>query len=384
MADLPGSGPRGALSQPVQKHSNPMKKLFQNLLWAVLFLAVLIVVVREMKHNPEWQAFSWHDFWQHLMHVRVGYLLLSLAVGLFCYFIRALRWREFLNPVKRTSLSNLWSAVVIGFAAVSLLGRAGELTRPFVLSRKENLPLSIALTTVVVERIFDLITILFLFLFNLLFFRLGNSVSAQNSLVFHLFSRAAAIVFAVFLAVTLLLFFFQMNAVRWIDFCVEHVGLIPQRFKKKVEGFLKSFVDGLAFIAHPRPLIFSVFYSLGLWLMIIAGTYWCVRGFNLPAPFTFSMTVVLLTFSAMGAVIQLPGVGGGFQALTLYALVGFLGIEPAIASGITLVSWVLAFFPVVIIGLVDLFRGGWSLRALTREAEKEAAAVITAASPTKG
>ena len=202
--------------------------------------------------------------------------------------------------------------------------------------------------------------------------------------MFHLFSRAAAIVFAVFLAVTLLLFFFQMNAVRWIDFCVEHVGLIPQRFKKKVEGFLKSFVDGLAFIAHPRPLIFSVFYSLGLWLMIIAGTYWCVRGFNLPAPFTFSMTVVLLTFSAMGAVIQLPGVGGGFQALTLYALVGFLGIEPAIASGITLVSWVLAFFPVVIIGLVDLFRGGWSLRALTREAEKEAAAVITAASPTKG
>jgi uncharacterized protein (TIRG00374 family) len=356
-----------------------MTKSLKSLVWVVLFLGVIIVVAWGVKNNPEWRSFSWREFLKHLMQVRPGYVLMGLAITLACYFIRALRWREFLFPIKRTSLRHLFSAVVIGFAAVSLLGRAGELSRPFVLSQKEKLPFSVSLTTVIVERLFDFSTILILFLLNLFFFRLSENVTPHSVTVFHLFSRAAAVALTVLLLITLTLFLFRKNALRWIDFLMDRVKLIPQRFKLRVEQFLKSFVDGLAFVAHPRPLFFSSFYSFLLWLMAVSANYFIVRGFGVS--FTFSMAITMLTFSAMGAIVQLPGVGGGYQALTLYALVSFLGVSPTMASGITLVAWVIAFLPVVLIGLADLLHGGWSLRSLTTEAKKEVATALAETSP---
>jgi uncharacterized protein (TIRG00374 family) len=356
-----------------------MRLRFRTFVWVALLLGVLILVVWGGKNNPEWHAFSWHVFLSSLLHVHPGYLLAGLVLTLSCYLIRALRWREFLFPVKRASLGNLFSAVLIGFAAVTLLGRAGEFSRPFILSRKENLPLSISLTTVIVERLFDFSTILILFLGNLAFFQLGPTVSPQNAMVFHLFSRVSAIVLVVLVAVTTFLFLFQMNAVRWIDFLIERMRLIPERFRVKAEQVLKSFVEGLAFIAHTRPLFFSLFYSLLLWLTATASVYFIVRGFGIP--FSYSMGIVLLTFSAIGAIVQLPGVGGGYQALILFALVSFLGVNPNVATGITLVAWVIAFLPVAVIGLIELIRGGWSLGSLARESEKEAASALAEPAP---
>lgn len=360
---------------PVRSTRFPMNRRIQTLVWAVLFLMVVIVVAWGLKNNPEWQAFSWRGFLNQLLRVRRGYVLVGLAISLFCYVIRTLRWREFLFPVKHASFENLFSAVVIGFAAVSLLGRAGELSRPFILSRKENLPLSISLTAVLMERLFDFGVILTLFLGNLFFFT-GNSVVSMKSMtLFHLFSRGATLVLAVLVSITLFLFLFQKNALRWLDFLIDRTWLIPTRFKFRMERMLKSIVDGLAFIVHPRALTFSLFYSFLLWLLAAAGNYFIVRAFGVE--FSFSMAIVMLTFAAIGAIIQLPGVGGGFQALTLFALVTFLGVNPTTASGITLAAWVIAFFPVVGIGLVFLFKGGWSLRSLRNEAEREVEAALT-------
>ncbi len=351
-----------------------MNKKIKTILWTTLFLILVIVVVRGMKNNPEWRSFSWHDFLEHLVQVRPGFLLAAVGLTLLVYFLRALRWREFLIPVKPTSLANLWSAVVIGFTAVSLMGRAGEVTRPFVLARKEKLPFTIALTAIIMERIFDFSAILILFLTNLFFFRLSAGVTSSSALIFHLFSRAAAVMLVVMLGVTGTLFLFQMNALRWIDLLINRLRFVPHGTKIKIEKSLKSFVEGLAFVAHPRPLTLSVAYSLAVWLTIVLANFCIIRGFEVP--FTFSMTVVLMAFSAMGAVVQLPGVGGGYQALTFYALVSFLGVTPTIASGITLIAWVVAFFPVVGIGLIDLLRGGMSLRSLSTAAEQEEAAAM--------
>jgi uncharacterized protein (TIRG00374 family) len=348
-------------------------------IWVVLILGVTILVVWGVKNNPEWRAFSWHGFVDTLLHVHWGYLLVGLALTLLCYPIRALRWREFLYPIKRASLGNLCSAVVIGFTAVTLLGRAGEVSRPFVLSRKEHLPLSIALTTVLMERLFDFTVILILYLLALPFFQLSETASPRSITIFHLFTRGAAILLVILVSVTACLFLFQMNAVRWIDFLIERTWVLPRRFKVKIERALKSFVEGLAFIAHPRPLLLSLFYSFVLWLVGGVAIYFIVRAFMIP--FSFAMSIVLLTLAAIGAIIQLPGVGGGFQALTLFPLVNFMGVRPTVASGITLVSWVVVFFPVTVIGLVELFRGGWSLTSLSREAEREAATVLTKPAP---
>ena len=84
------------------------------------------------------------------------------------YYGRALRWAVFFRPlVPHPSLWNLNKATIIGFTAVILLGRPGEIVRPYLISVKEKTPLTSQLAIWFLERLFDLLFALLVFGFGL-------------------------------------------------------------------------------------------------------------------------------------------------------------------------------------------------------------------------
>ena len=92
------------------------------------------------------------------------YVVPMFGVTIWTLYIRAQRWRLLLRPVGTPAMRTLVAATNIGFMANMVLPlRIGEVIRPVLVSRKENKPLSGILATVVLERIFDMFTILFLF-----------------------------------------------------------------------------------------------------------------------------------------------------------------------------------------------------------------------------
>ena len=101
-----------------------------------------------------WKSFDWAKFlqyrpdWHHILH---GIIFIYLA-----YFLRAVRWKIFLRPVrKHTTVMNMVPPTIIGFTALALLGRPGELIRPYLVARRENLSFASQLAVWAVERIFD-------------------------------------------------------------------------------------------------------------------------------------------------------------------------------------------------------------------------------------
>src|SRR6202043_3835066 len=87
--------------------------------------------------------------WLHVLH--------GVAWIYFGYVLRAIRWKIFLRPVRpKASPWGLISPTIIGFTGLALLGRPGELIRPYLISRRENLPFSSQMGVWAVERIFDL------------------------------------------------------------------------------------------------------------------------------------------------------------------------------------------------------------------------------------
>ena len=57
-----------------------------------------------------------------------------------------------------------FETTVIGFAANALIpGRVGEVLRPYLLARRENLNATSAFATIILERVLDLVTVLLLF-----------------------------------------------------------------------------------------------------------------------------------------------------------------------------------------------------------------------------
>src|SRR5258708_6790538 len=113
-------------------------------------------------------TFRWMLAGSTFAHVHWHWVALSLIPMLGTYWGRALRWAVFLKPLKpHPSLRNLLSATVVGFTAITLFGRPGEFVRPYLIARKEEVPVTSQFAAWVLERIFDLLMALLLFAFAL-------------------------------------------------------------------------------------------------------------------------------------------------------------------------------------------------------------------------
>ena len=89
----------------------------------------------------------------------IGLVLVTVAA----YAARAWRWGDLLAPLGRVRHADLFSATIVGFACSLLVPRAGELLRPWLVSRRYPIPTSAGFATIIIERLIDLVTVLVLF-----------------------------------------------------------------------------------------------------------------------------------------------------------------------------------------------------------------------------
>src|SRR5260370_10519318 len=86
--------------------------------------------------------FSGTKLLRAVRHANPFLLILSILAIYSCYALRALRWKVFQQNLGPSRFGTIYAMTLAGFAAVFLLGRAGEPVRPLLLSRKERLPIA--------------------------------------------------------------------------------------------------------------------------------------------------------------------------------------------------------------------------------------------------
>ncbi len=135
--------------------------------WVHLFIGCLISAFFL------WLAFRNVDFktlWVTLASINYWWTLPFVVVTLLSMYVRTMRWHYLLLPSYKIPTSRLFSPLMMGFAFNGIFpARAGEFARAYVLGKKEKMPFSSAFATVVVERILDGLTMLFLFAVTLMF-----------------------------------------------------------------------------------------------------------------------------------------------------------------------------------------------------------------------
>ncbi|MCP5112969.1 MAG: flippase-like domain-containing protein, partial [bacterium] len=131
-------------------------------------MIVTVAVAAVLAYRWNDLGFEWQRFTSTFRHISWPWMALSGVLALLTYLGRALRWRVLIRPVReKPSLWNLFSATAIGFTAIVLFGRAGELVRPFLISAKEKVSFSSQVAAWFIERIYDLLTALLIFGFAL-------------------------------------------------------------------------------------------------------------------------------------------------------------------------------------------------------------------------
>src|SRR6185436_17057845 len=108
-------------------------------------------------------GFDWSLFVRSVWSIQPGWLAASVVATMLTYVARAGRWQVLLNPLKPVSMGPLVSTNVLGFSAIYVFGRPGELVRPVWLSRSERIPLTASFATIIVERVLDLLMLIALF-----------------------------------------------------------------------------------------------------------------------------------------------------------------------------------------------------------------------------
>jgi uncharacterized protein (TIRG00374 family) len=315
------------------------------------------------------RTFDWKLAGASLARLRWPWLLLSLVPIFGSYYWRALRWAVMLKPLKaKPSLKNLLSATVIGFTAITLFGRPGELVRPYLIARKEEVPLSSQFAMLLLERMFDLLMALLLFGFAL------ARVSASGMAVGPKLSSVLAVggKFLGFIGLILLivLLSFRHLAEPARKRLTDALRFLPEHQFRKAEKLILAFVQGVESTRSDTALLLVLLYSIIEWAFIVA-CYWCIvqsfAGINL----TFVDVIIFLGFITFGAVIQLPGIGGGIQVASILVLTELFATRLETATAFAFVIWIMTFVAIVPAGLIWALTDGlkWnSLRQIGREA----------------
>ncbi len=283
----------------------------------VLPWLLLITLVAWLAYKLHTTPFDYKTFLQALRQANPLWLLLATAAIYSGNFIRALRWRIFLPPTNQTPWQKLIAPQFIGFAALALFGRLGELVRPILLARRTALSPESQFATLTVERICDLAAFATLFALDLLL-----SPRMRTLPYLH---RAGITIAVLLLAIAAFVLTVRLAA-------APLARLIPS-----LASHILSFHQGLLVLRSPADALRTAALSLTLWLTIAAAYFCTLHAFPPPVhALTLAPTIILMAFSIAGSALPIPG-GSGAWAGNVFALTHLLAIPPeqAAAAGLT-------------------------------------------------
>jgi uncharacterized protein (TIRG00374 family) len=341
--------------------------------YTVVFLVLAVLVYLQFR---TWRNFDWARLlqyelnWRHIVH--------AVAWIYFAYFLRAVRWKIFLRPVRQqASILGLVAPTIIGFAGLALFGRAGELIRPYLIARRENLTFASQVAVWAVERIFDIggFTVLLvaaIFLPS----KLRAFAEAAPPEVRHWIYLTGYGLIALVLGLlsAAVVFAYRGNRIaQWVE---GHFSHLARNLGHRIAQKIREFTIGLNTIHGPFAFLQLSAVSVLMWWIIALAYKEVTHAYGAPMHDMSSTKVLLLMGSSMvGSMVQLPGVGGGSQLATISALDHIFDIVPkelAVSCGIML--WLVSFMAIVPLGLVFAHLERVSLRKLSAEsAEAEEA-----------
>ena len=321
-----------------------MKKKF--LIGMLVSLVFLYLAFRKVDYTELWQALKGANYW---------FIIPNVILTIFSMWMRAFRWKYMVNPIKKVRLGRLFSSVMIGFMANNVLpARLGEFVRAYSLGTKENISKSASFATIVVERIFDGFSILFILWATLLLFPFPDWVKKGSNLF--LLMNLGVLFFLIFLEIK------TDSTLKFFQFIFK---VLPHKLRIKAEETLLKFISGLKVFRDVSSLIWILAWSVLIWVVTGISNYFIFLAFDLHLPIQASF--ILLVIVCLGVMLPAaPGFVGTFQFFCIVALERF-DIGRSVALPFSIVLHACQYFPVTLLGLYYLKKEHLSLKTLEKE-----------------
>lgn len=299
---------------------------------------------------------DWEQFGTAFRQIGIGSLLLASGLTLLFLVLRAAAWRELLD-----GKAGFWQAFRIineGYLLNNILiHRAGEFARAIFMGQASGLGFTRAFSSIILERVFDLI------------FAAGIFLLCLPLVVGATWAKTAGIItLGVVLAGLVILFLMAIYRVK-VEAWFGRLSIKGRLWNNLIKPQLNNLLDGLSVLTSPRRFLLGAGFILCSWLVAFGFHYALLRDLVPNAPFWWA--IFTDTSLAMGiALPSAPAALGVYEGAIVGAL-ALLGVSSSIGLAFAITLHAMQFIITAILGLIGLLQDGRSLTQINQIFDKK-------------
>jgi hypothetical protein len=265
--------------------------------------------------------------------------------------VRAFRWGLLLRDDHGNAvpLPARWHAVAMGFMANNVLPfRVGEVLRAYAITRLGQVRLAGSIASLVVERVFDALTLVLLLSVGLLWSGLPTSTELAGVTLQRIATLTALGGLVVVTAGALVVA--RPALLEGLVLRVLPEGGLRRRLVSVANGV----ADGLGALRSPGRVVALIAWSIGMWLAS-AFSFWIMfQAFDIEVPFAGAV-VLQSTMAFAISVPSTPGYIGPFEAV-IVAVLGLYGVPDTTAFSYAVTYHLTTLLPITLLGVWSMVR----------------------------
>jgi uncharacterized protein (TIRG00374 family) len=334
-----------------------LKQYRQLIFGLAIALIALYYTLRNVSYSEVISSFKEMDY---------IYIFPAIVLILLSYVFRAYRWQALLESSLKVNVGGLYSPMMVGFMGNFLPARAAEILRPYLLSKKYNITFTAAFASIVVERLFDMIILLLIFIWVFWFEAdaFSSSIEFSGFSVQEMakkFGQICVLAVIVLIAFIYLLLNHKKNVMKIVGW---FLGFMNEKWADKIKYLLGEFTMGCEVVKKIGTLAKISFYSVLVWVANISSVYPLYFAFDLQYKTIPSLLILGVMVAILISILPTPGFLGSYNAGVVIALHEIMGESEIKSISLGMVHWALISGAILAGGLYFILYEHMSLKDL--------------------
>ncbi len=292
---------------------------------------------------------KWVDFIDGIKSCNIWWISISMIVGVFAFYIRALRWRLLMLPLNpKITRAESYHGITIGYLTNFALPRAGEFARCGVISSTKKASFESVLGTVVVERLIDVIMFFIILIIMLIgmWEKIGGFINDYIlESIIGLFSYSS-------IWVIIIAFGFIFIATSAVYYNRERLG--RSKVISKVFNILKGMKAGLVTCLKMDKKWLFIFQTILIWVSYWLMTYATIKAFPQVSELNGFDAMLLMVVGSLGWIIPVQGGIGAYHFIVSIAMSSIYAIPQSTGVILATISHESQAFTMLVCGLISL------------------------------
>ena len=300
------------------------KIIFNKSFYLGIFLSSLLLFF-------SFKNFDSIKFLDAIENVNVISLLLASLLLMIVIYLRAIRWKYLIQD-NEISHNNLYRGQLIGYFINNIFPlRIGEIAKSYYIGNKYNLSKSVIFGTVVLERIFDFIGLIFLLL-----------LLCNSNFIFDITDKFFySLITIVVLSLLGILFLYIFKTQVFKNFV-----------RKKINSLFLNIIEGYSNLKI-RSFIPVISLTIFIWIIYILEVFLVQSAFDLGL--SINQTIFILFISSIAMILPaVPGNFGTFEG-SVIGVLSIFGITDNF--GFSFMLHLVSFIPYTIFGFIYCMQG---------------------------